>query len=328
MDNLTHTLFGLVLARTGLERTTARTTAALLVGANLPDIDLVTLAGGSLSYLKHHRGFTHSFLGMSVEALILTGILAFCPRPLPMTLGQLVRLYLMALIGLGSHFLLDYTNSYGVRPFLPFDGRWYAGDLVFIIDPWLLAILTLGMGIPFLFQIIYKEIGAKPAGYRSGAFISLGLVLLLWGSKFVSRHHAIAELRQRTYGSGKPVRVGALPQFVNPFGWYGVVETEKAYHLNSAGWSPFRSEFELRRARTLHKSRASEVIKAALNGHDAKIFMDFARYPLIQVNPTPQGYEVIARDLRFDFASRLRQGFLCTILLDENLRIISERFRY
>ena len=33
--------------------------------------------------------------------------------------------------------MLDWTNSYGVHPFWPFDDRWRYGDAVFIVEPWL-----------------------------------------------------------------------------------------------------------------------------------------------------------------------------------------------
>jgi len=59
MDNLTHTFCGLALARTGLDRHGPRATAALVVGANLPDADAVSLLFGLDAYLVHHRGITH-----------------------------------------------------------------------------------------------------------------------------------------------------------------------------------------------------------------------------------------------------------------------------
>jgi inner membrane protein len=330
MDNLTHTLFGLVLAKTGLERTTPRATAALLIGANFPDVDLVTLLGGNISYLRYHRGISHSVAGIVGQAFLLAGIIHFSHRSfsnttIPVRFGML---YLMALVGMGSHFVLDYSNSYGVRPFLPFNGRWFAADLVFIVDPWMIACLGLGLGIPFLFQLIYKEIGAKPTGYRFGALVSLAFVVAFWSCKYVSYHEALQGLLKRTYSTGVPSRVNAFPQFLNPFGWHGIVETEKAYHLNFVGWSVFRSEFERRRVRTLHKSDDTEVVASALKGEQARVFMDFARFPLAQVHPYPEGYEVTIRDLRFDFASRFRQGFLHTVLLDKSLNVKSERFRF
>jgi inner membrane protein len=328
MDNLTHTLFGLALAKTGLERTTPQATAAILIGANFPDIDLVTLLGGSITYLKYHRGITHSITGILVESLILALMLAlgrrYWSRGAPP--GRFAMLYLMAVIGMGSHFALDYCNSYGIRPFLPFNGRWYAADLVFIVDPWMLTFLMLGLGFPFLFRLIQQEIGARPAGYRLGAALSLLLVIAFWGGKYLSHRQALDELQQRHYEGGSPIRLGALPHFLNPAGWYGIVETSNAYHLTDAGHKILSSN--RRRTRTLPKSSEAGIVEAATQGDQARIFLDFARYPLVQVNPMPNGYEVIARDLRFDFATRFRRGFLCTVLLDKNLKIVSEQFRF
>ncbi len=330
MDNLTHTLFGLALARTGLEKTTPRATAALLIGANFPDIDLVTWLSGNITYLRHHRGLTHSLAGIFCEAWIVAALLYWLDRRHSQGAARAkpVWLFLMALMGLGSHVLLDYTNSYGIRPFLPFQSRWYASDLVFIIDPWLLSILALGMALPFLFRLVYQEIGAKSGSYKLSATLTLLVVMAFWGCKWVSHQNALEELGQRSYATGTPLRVGALPRFLNPFAWYGVVETEKAYHLAFAGWQILQSDFEVRKLRTLLKTSERPIVDAAIQGDQARIFMDFARYPLFQVTPAPEGYEVISRDLRFDFATSIRRGFLCRILLDRNLKIVSERFRF
>lgn len=330
MDNVTHTLFGLVLAKTGLDRSTPKATIALLIGANLPDLDLLAWLGGPISYLKYHRGVSHSLSGILCEAVLLAAILLMAHRArskvaVPASFGML---FLMSLAGLGSHALLDYTNSYGIRPFLPFDARWLAADLVFIVDPWLLAILAAGLLFPLLFRLISQEIGAKAGGYRSGAFIALGLVAAFWLSKWVAHEEALDELRQRSYQTGEPIRVGALPQFFNPVGWSGVVETEKAYHLTFAGFGLLQSEFERRRVKTLFKPEQSEVLAAAALGSQAKVFLDFTRYPLFQISPIPEGYLVTARDLRFDFASRSRQSFVYSVLLDQNLKIVSEQFRF
>ena len=38
-----------------------------------------------------------------------------------------------------THPLLDWTNNYGIRFFLPWSQKWSYGDLVFIVDPYLVA---------------------------------------------------------------------------------------------------------------------------------------------------------------------------------------------
>jgi inner membrane protein len=45
------------------------------------------------------------------------------------------------LIAAATHPLMDWTNNYGLRPLLPWDGRWFYGDLVFIVDPYLWLVL-------------------------------------------------------------------------------------------------------------------------------------------------------------------------------------------
>src|ERR1700742_2338623 len=81
MENLTHTLLGLSMAKAGLERATPLATTALVVASNLPDIDVgLRLFGDSSTYLESHRGYTHSFLGLAILALIVTFVLTFIDR--------------------------------------------------------------------------------------------------------------------------------------------------------------------------------------------------------------------------------------------------------
>jgi inner membrane protein len=51
--------------------------------------------------------------------------------------GLLLASFVMS----ASHPLMDWTNNYGVRPFLPWSGEWFYGDLVFVVDPWLWLVI-------------------------------------------------------------------------------------------------------------------------------------------------------------------------------------------
>jgi membrane-bound metal-dependent hydrolase YbcI (DUF457 family) len=76
MDNLTHSLFGATLARTPLGRAGRGTTAALIIASNVPDLDIVTTAGGSISYLQWHRGPTHGPIGIVALGLVTAAIVS------------------------------------------------------------------------------------------------------------------------------------------------------------------------------------------------------------------------------------------------------------
>lgn len=150
MDNLTHSLVGAVLGQAGLKRTTGLAMPALIIGANLPDVDAACffwLEG--TEHLAFRRGITHGPPALVLLPLILAGMLwAFDrwqtkrgTRPearLPVRFGWL---YAMAFVGCLSHPFFDWLNVYGIRLLEPFSSQWFYGDTLFIIDPWLWAAL-------------------------------------------------------------------------------------------------------------------------------------------------------------------------------------------
>ncbi len=152
MDNLTHSLVGLAAAKAGLDRLSPGATVACVLAANAPDLDILAVLGGKWFYVHHHRGITHSFVGTLALALLIpclfyaVDLLIARIRKRPPRV-RFLGLLIASLIVSASHPLMDWTNNYGVRPFLPWNSGWYYGDLVFIIDPWLL--LTIG-GAAFL----------------------------------------------------------------------------------------------------------------------------------------------------------------------------------
>lgn len=159
MDNLTHTLAALVLADAALTATSKRsgtpprqafrdaTFAASVLANNFPDLDFLYagITEGKLGYLLHHRGHTHTLALAVPQSLVCYGLVALA---LWLSKKQLAKsehltLLLVTLLGPLLHVAMDFTNNYGVHPFWPLDDRWYYGDLVFIIEPWLMIGLTL-----------------------------------------------------------------------------------------------------------------------------------------------------------------------------------------
>lgn len=145
MDPFAHTLAGATLAATGLRHTTRYATAALLIGANLPDIDVVMTAFGEDAMLEHRRGWTHGILALVVLPVILTGFIALWHRYVanagsettPNVAYRPAVILALSAVAILTHPLLDWLNTYGVRLLMPFSGDWFYGDTLFIIDPWL-----------------------------------------------------------------------------------------------------------------------------------------------------------------------------------------------
>lgn len=143
MDNLTHSLFGAMLAETGLKRTTPLATATLIIGANLPDIDGLATFGGNDFALYFRRGWTHGVLAMAILPALLAGAMLLWDRRVRRRRhpeappARLVPLLGLAYLSTWSHPALDWLNTYGVRLLMPFSNTWFYGDSIFIIDPWM-----------------------------------------------------------------------------------------------------------------------------------------------------------------------------------------------
>jgi inner membrane protein len=327
MDNLTHTLAGIALSQAGLNRRSRFATLALILGSNAPDVDIVSRLGGSATYLQDHRGITHSLAGVTALALILTAAIYFAGRRAkpkasgpPLNLGWLFVICWIATLG---HLLLDFTNAYGVRPFPPFSGRWYALDIMPIFDPVLWLIFLLGLGLPFLLRLVSEEVGAGRPGYRRGAVLALAGMLALWGLRGLSHRRVIAELEANNYDDEPPLRLGAFPT-LNPFAWSCVVETDSGFHTLSA--SALDSDVNAGRAETYHKPEPSPALQVAMKSRVGRIFMNFARFPWAEVEQDQDGYTVRIRDLRFGSGSS--GGFEATFDLDPSLAVRDQSFSF
>src|ERR1700688_5312255 len=153
------------MSRAGLNRKTALATATLTLGAEAADLDVLSRFGGSAFGLNHHRGFTHSFLGIALVSAVVVGFIYLIWRLRGRKLGdpnlppRWGLLFAFAYLAGLSHILLDYTNNYGVRSFWPFSERWYAWDTVFIVEPIILILLVSGLVLPLFFSFVDREIG-------------------------------------------------------------------------------------------------------------------------------------------------------------------------
>lgn len=150
MDNFTHSLAGWALGQAGLKTKTRKGLAALILGANMPDID-VFFGWVPWEPLAMHRGFTHGLVGgVLLLPPFLAGLLWLLDRwqvkrgtifksGLTMHFGWLLALcYLGAL----THPLLDLQTTYSVQLLSPFSNAWYHADSLFIIDVWLWTLLA------------------------------------------------------------------------------------------------------------------------------------------------------------------------------------------
>jgi inner membrane protein len=236
-------------------------------------------------------------------------------------------LYGYALLGALVHLFQDFTNNYGVRPFAPFNEKWYAWDIVFIIDPIMLLAMFLALVLPGLMALITEEIGSVKPQFRGRgaaifALLSLAAVILV---RDFEHRRAVNALNARTYSDEDPLRAAAFPRMVNPFAWNGVVETRDFFQLLPVDSGS--SEIDpLNIGVVRFKPEETPATLAAKKSRLGRIYLDWARYPLVTSEQIEGGRNLVQfEDLRFESAEGLAQhrgpplaGY---VLLDPQLRV-------
>ena len=336
MEPITHFLTGACLGRAGLNRKTALATATATLAAEAPDLDVFGDFKGSVFGFAHHRGFTHSFLGLVLVEAVVVGFMYLIWRlrgrkvkdaNLPPRWGLLFGFAYLA--GL-THILLDYTNNYGVRPFWPFYEKWYSWDIVFIVEPVIWLLLVLGLVLPSLFALINEEVGARRKGPkgRLAATVALAGVVALWGIRDFEHRRAVNALEARTYQGADPIRASAYPYWWNPFRWSGVVETQNFFAVMPVDSAAPDADPQ-NDMRIHYKPEETPVTLAAKKSYLGRVYLSWAQYPITETEQLPSGYLVRFKDLRYEYPERIGAGTLsCGVELDRNLNVVAEHFGF
>lgn len=275
MDNITHSLVGLMLARAGLEKTTPRGTAMMVLAANAPDIDAIFWFSGTPTYLEWHRSYPHAVAFAPLVAL------------LPMLLAR-VRFswpsFLASLIAVVSHLLLDWTNSYGIPLALPFSAHRFRLDIANIYDVWIWAIL---LGAVVAMALV-------PRTRRSLAWAALAALLAFETFRTVTHARAVDVMSARLYEGAPPQRVIALPGAFNPLAWRGVVEGP-----GFAMILPVDVVNGPAAGRLYPIAAPIPAMEAALHTRPFQVFRSWSQLPFWKVTPVEDGLRLDLIDLRF-----------------------------
>mgnify|MGYP001138101372 CR=1 FL=1 len=221
MDPITHTMTGATLAASGLRRATPLAAGTLMLAANAPDIDvLIYLIGNEYDGLAFRRGWTHGPLALVALPFAVLGVaLAWDrwvrrrrdPRAAPARAGPLLAL---ATLGVLTHPVLDWLNNYGIRLLMPFSQRWFYGDAVFIIDPWLW--LALGGALFLIHSWSWPAIAGWALFAALAGFLVLGTPIVPTPAKLVWAAGLVAVIALRVAGVAD--RRGVSPERVARWG--------------------------------------------------------------------------------------------------------------
>jgi inner membrane protein len=324
LEPITHFLTGAVLSRAGFNRRTALATSTMTLAAEAPDLDVFWGLKGPVYSFAHHRGFTHSFLGLVLVSAVVTGFMYLVWRlrgrktNIPNLPPRWSVLFLFAYIAGLSHILLDYTNNYGVRPFWPFWEKWCSWDIVFIFEPALYIILIGGLIVPAIFSRYTPRLRAGRA-----AVIALICVAGLYAARDHEHRKAVHAMESKKFYGEEPVRVSAYPFYWHLYSWYAVAETHDSFV--TARMDSRTGTFD--KLRYIGKPAETAATLEAKRSYFGRVYLDWAQYPLVTAMPSGQDSIVQFEDLRFAyqrFGSHVPLS--ANVELDKNLQVIGEKF--
>jgi inner membrane protein len=362
MEPLAHTLAGACLAESGLKRLSPLASSTLIIAANIPDIDGACYLHGADLAFAFRRGWTHGVLAMALLPAILTGAMLAAdhvlsrrgpdrPRARPQTLLGL------AALGALSHPFLDWLNSYGVRLLMPFSDRWFYGDTLFIVDPWLWLILggaamlawtthtrgiitaaALGLGttavmlaaplVPewaravwFAGLLIWALARARVGAPRRPAVALAALILasLYVAMMFTGSRLAERQVRELAAARGWTAdQVAAMPVPAEPLHRSVIVVSPERYLFLPVTWTAGPAPGV--EPTVLARGGHDPAVEAALAAPFVQGVRAWLRFPSYEVTPLPAGGKrVIIRDARFAIGNRPGFGVVAIVDLDAAL---------
>ena len=289
MDNLCHTLAGAALGEAGLKWRTRFGNPVLMIASNLPDVDAAVFLTGMPS-VAFRRGWTHGVLAQAILPILLTAIVLAIDHWRPPGTGapraRAAPLLALSYLGVLSHVLLDCLNNYGVRLLMPFSNRWFYGDAVFIVDPWLW--LALGAGVLFARRLGRPRIAAVAIAIAT-AYVAMMAALA------VSSRAAVLDAWTARYGT-PPRALMVGPMAVVPLRKTVIAEAGDRYYRGRFDWVTRDLQID---GSSIPKQEDHPAVRRAREHQAFRAILKWARFPYYLVEQTSRGTRVTLQDARF-----------------------------
>lgn len=298
MDNVCHSLAGAVIAECGISQRTRFATAALVIGANMPDVDVAYLFAGDLAGLEGRRGWTHGIPALMLWPFVVVAGTMLWHRFVRRgdTTDQPVNirwLLIGSAIAVFSHPALDWLNTYGVRFLMPFSDRWFYGDTLFIVDLALLILFGAGWWISRRARLRDLPIPTRPA--RTAVALALIYIVVMKAQSERSKG-AMADALGLADTSPRQQMIAPLPI---------TMRSRSSLVVRDSGYELRRVRAGLTRVRvdSVHEFLPTHaehpLSRTALATDEYRRFARWSRFPYFIPNPDGDTNSVFVGDARY-----------------------------
>jgi inner membrane protein len=245
----------------------------VVIGSNAPDFDYIYRLRSRGSYIRHHRGFSHSLLSLPLWGMIISAVIyLFFPGI------SFLHLFIWLFLSVLLHVLLDLLNVDGTQILQPFSRKWIAFDAIPLIDPYIIFLHLLGLSLLPFFN-----------GGKTFLVIYLFLFLYLF-LRFISTVSIKRYLQSHFLNA---IQIKLIPRMVL-FKWDIIIETKEDFIFGVYSENSLKVEHTFAK-----KIDFPELVKASKDDDAVSDFLSATDYAYPFVQKYKSGYYVYWKDLRF-----------------------------
>ncbi|MFF2480800.1 metal-dependent hydrolase [Paenibacillus sp. NPDC058071] len=270
-----------------------------VVGSQAPDFDTFLRLKGNASYIRNHRGISHSLPAIAIWTILITGLLQLFYR------GSLPWLHVggWVLLSVCVHVLTDLFNAYGTQAMRPFTDKWISWNIIHIFDP---VIFATHVG-----AIVLWAIGAASPALLFSLLYAFTAVYFIWRT-VAQRATMRAVSKLDPYR--KPTDATIVIPTISLANWNIVKRTEDGtFHIGDLRGGNLR---------WLDKATCSDHPAVAKSQNDPAIrsFLYFTKFACADVKEHEWGYEVRWSDVRY--RHRKQYPFVGVLLMDREYKTV------
>lgn len=306
MDTGTHIVMGVALGGLATLDPTVQSNPTLfhavlvgtVVGSHAPDFDTIFKLKNNATYIRQHRGASHSLPAILMWSLLVSGaIYLFVPEVSYLTL------WLWTLLAVSIHVFVDLFNAYGTQAFRPFTKKWIAKGFINTFDPYIFFLNVAG--------IAAWALGANP-GYTW--LIIYTVIVLYYIKRYMDKREIVQKIKEYLPDT---VAVATSPTLKQNY-WRVAITTRDRYYVGSVENRHIEIIDEFYRV----PLPDTEVIRAAIQDKNISSFLNFSPVYRWELNTDENDVtEVRFIDLRY--RSKGHYPFVAVVKLDQNLEVIT-----
>ncbi|RXZ84270.1 metal-dependent hydrolase [Paenibacillaceae bacterium] len=307
MDSGTHLVMGLGLAGLSMvdpvvaanSTVFAAVVAGTVIGSQAPDLDGLLRLKNNATYIKNHRGFSHSIPAALIWTLLITFAIQIVFK------GQLPLLHVggWVMLAVAVHIISDLFNSYGTQAARPFSKRWISWNIIHIFDPVIF--------VSHLIAILLWVAGVFPPAAMFPVFYALIVCYYAWRTTVHYRLETrLAALDPESADKGEYVLIPTLSLFT----WNVVKQLKDGSFVIG--------DLKNQRVRWLDRARCDDhpAVNQSKNDPAIQSFLYLTSFACAEVKEYSWGYEVRWSDVRY--RHRKQYPFVAVLMLDLDYRTI------